>query len=345
MKDFFVSYNTADRNWAEWIAWQLEEARYTTFLQAWDIAPGANFVLAMQKAVTECSRTMLIMSPNYLGSQYAQAEWATGFSDDPMGIKKKLIPVMVQQCKPPGLLGQLVYIDLTNQSALEAKRVLLRGVRLRRPKPKRSPDFPRSSRSESVEGPRFPPDILCAGPSIVEYVRQSSTDEAMNKEFGVNFLRNDLDARIARMAGYRPCSFLVLDIDNLTQINKHFGINVGDHVLAIVCALLLNNRAFRHSGRCGDDTFYAVVAGQSMAEGFTVAQEVCRAVEGYPWTRLASDLRATCSIGVVELAESERAADCISRAADGFQRAKAGGGNRVEYGPYLSARGSNWNFS
>jgi hypothetical protein len=26
MKDFFVSYNGKDRAWAEWIAWELEEA-------------------------------------------------------------------------------------------------------------------------------------------------------------------------------------------------------------------------------------------------------------------------------------------------------------------------------
>jgi hypothetical protein len=36
VKDFFISYNSADKGWAEWIAWQLEEAGYTTILQAWD---------------------------------------------------------------------------------------------------------------------------------------------------------------------------------------------------------------------------------------------------------------------------------------------------------------------
>ena len=36
MKDFFISYNKADLAWAEWIAWQLEEADYTTEIQAWD---------------------------------------------------------------------------------------------------------------------------------------------------------------------------------------------------------------------------------------------------------------------------------------------------------------------
>ena len=32
MKHFYISYNSADRQWAEWIAWQLEEAGYTTVL-------------------------------------------------------------------------------------------------------------------------------------------------------------------------------------------------------------------------------------------------------------------------------------------------------------------------
>jgi hypothetical protein len=49
MKDFFISYNKADRSWAEWIAWQLEEAKYSVVVQAWDFRPGSNFVLEMQK--------------------------------------------------------------------------------------------------------------------------------------------------------------------------------------------------------------------------------------------------------------------------------------------------------
>jgi hypothetical protein len=48
-KDFFISYNSADRQWAEWIAWQLEEAGYTTVLQAWDFRPDSNFVLEISE--------------------------------------------------------------------------------------------------------------------------------------------------------------------------------------------------------------------------------------------------------------------------------------------------------
>ena len=32
--DFFISYISVDRAWAEWIAWALEEAGYSTIIQA-----------------------------------------------------------------------------------------------------------------------------------------------------------------------------------------------------------------------------------------------------------------------------------------------------------------------
>jgi phage replication-related protein YjqB (UPF0714/DUF867 family) len=38
--DFFVSCTGADQAWAEWIASQLEEAGYSTVLQAWDFRLG-----------------------------------------------------------------------------------------------------------------------------------------------------------------------------------------------------------------------------------------------------------------------------------------------------------------
>jgi hypothetical protein len=41
-RDFFVSYTQADRHWAEWIAWVLEEDGYRVLIQAWDFVPGSN---------------------------------------------------------------------------------------------------------------------------------------------------------------------------------------------------------------------------------------------------------------------------------------------------------------
>src|SRR5438132_13944837 len=82
-KEFFVSYNGADRTWAEWVAWQLEAAHYTTVVQAWDFRPGSNFVLEMDRAAREAERTIAILSPAYLSALYTHPEWSAAFRQDP----------------------------------------------------------------------------------------------------------------------------------------------------------------------------------------------------------------------------------------------------------------------
>jgi TIR domain/Effector-associated domain 9 len=141
VKDFFVSYNRADRQWAEWIAWTLEEAGMTVVIQAWDFRPGGNFVLDMQRAAVECKRTIAVLSETYLKSAFTQPEWAAAFVGDPQSIDRKLLPVKVKNCKPDGLLGPIVYVDLVGRSAVEAKQALLDALP-ERAKPETSPDFP-----------------------------------------------------------------------------------------------------------------------------------------------------------------------------------------------------------
>src|SRR5439155_20102209 len=104
MKDFFISYNKADRQWAEWIAWQLEEAGYSTVIQAWDFRPGGNFVLDMQRAAVECERTIAVLSEDYLKSLFTQPEWTAAFAQDPTSAESKLLPVRVRECELKGLL-------------------------------------------------------------------------------------------------------------------------------------------------------------------------------------------------------------------------------------------------
>ena len=70
LKDFFVSYKRADKVWAEWIAWTLEEAGYSVLIQAWDFRPGGNFVLDMQRAAAGTSKTIAVLSDAYLKSAY-----------------------------------------------------------------------------------------------------------------------------------------------------------------------------------------------------------------------------------------------------------------------------------
>ncbi len=155
-KDFFVSYNKADRAWAEWIAWQLEAESYTTILQAWDFRPGSNFVLEMQSATSRAKRTIAVLSPEYLTSMYTQPEWAAAFVQDPTGQKGFLLPVRVRPCQLTGLLSSIIYLDLVDLDASEATAALLAGVRQTRAKPSRAPSFPGRSPQLASPPPQFP---------------------------------------------------------------------------------------------------------------------------------------------------------------------------------------------
>ena len=153
-KDFFISYNKADKAWAEWIAWELENEGYTCVLQAWDFRPGGNFVLEMDKAAKLASRTIAVLSPDYLTSQFTQPEWAAAFAQDPTGEKGILVPVRVRECEPEGLLGPIIYIDLVDLPEEAARETLIAGVKERRAKPSSPPRFPGAAPPR--EAPRFP---------------------------------------------------------------------------------------------------------------------------------------------------------------------------------------------
>lgn len=168
LKDFFVSYNKADKNWAEWIAWEIEQAGYTTIIQAWDFRPGNNFVLEMQRGATLAKKTIAVLSPEYLKAMYTQPEWASAFSRDPTGVKKLLIPVRVSPCQLEGLLAQIIYIELVGVSPEEAKAILLSGVRDERVKPATAPAFPGVVATSSQQAKQVAPQAPST--NLKEYV-------------------------------------------------------------------------------------------------------------------------------------------------------------------------------
>ena len=152
--DFFVSFSGHDKEWADWIAWTLDEEGYSVVYQPWDFEPGTNFVLQMNKAAGS-GKTIAVISDNYLSSNFTQPEWAAAFAADPTGVGKKLIPVRISECDLKGtLLAQVVYIDLVGIFDKDiAKQVMLDG--LTGCKPSEPPEFP----SSTGKTPPFPGTI------------------------------------------------------------------------------------------------------------------------------------------------------------------------------------------
>jgi len=157
MKDFFISYTQADKAWAEWIAWVLEEAGYSVVLQAWDFRPGSNFVHSMQQALVESRQTLAVLTDAYMQSGFGGAEWAAGVAQDPTGLLRQVVPVRVVPCEPPGLMRAITYIDLVGIQEADARQALLDGLGNRRMKPIAAPPFPGSPRPRTAPShPSFP---------------------------------------------------------------------------------------------------------------------------------------------------------------------------------------------
>lgn len=156
--DFFVSYTSADRAWAEWIAWQLEAEGYQVVLQAWDFGPGRDWAHEMQQATATAERVVAVLSAAYFESGHGEAEWRVFYADDPSGEQGRLLPVRVGSVEPPGLLKTRVYVDLVDREADGARATLLAAARGARGKPAEEPEFPGGRRQvpSATEQPRFP---------------------------------------------------------------------------------------------------------------------------------------------------------------------------------------------
>jgi len=155
--DVFVSYAAADRPWAEWIAWELEAAGFTTALQAWDFGAGTDWVVDMDRAIADAQRTVAVLSPAYLRSPHAAAEWRAAYARDPEGVDQRLIPVRVASCEPTGLLASRVYVDLVGLDPGAARARLVEAFSGQRLKPSAAPGFPGSRE------PAFPGSEEAAG--------------------------------------------------------------------------------------------------------------------------------------------------------------------------------------
>ncbi|HMX54449.1 MAG TPA: TIR domain-containing protein, partial [Plasticicumulans sp.] len=208
--DFFISYTQADEDWAAWIAWQLEDAGYRTLIQAWDFAAGGNFVGEMQRALQTAARTIAVLSDEYLAAPFPHAEWTAAFAQDPTAEAGRLLPVRVAACRPDGLLGPVVYIDLVGLDEATARTKLLTEVYRGRRKPATPPGFPGPARATSggaattPSPPAFPGSaenpLRALQQAVVAGGELPELAEAALREIGAHSPRTLAEYRLGRIA-------------------------------------------------------------------------------------------------------------------------------------------------
>jgi len=115
----------------------------------------------MQDAIRDSARTLAVLSSAYLDSAYGSQEWQAAIAADPDSARRRLIPVRVEDCARPGLLGQVVSFDLFGLAEHRARGELLERVReaiAGRAKPAHQPLFPGDAAvaALSAVSPAFP---------------------------------------------------------------------------------------------------------------------------------------------------------------------------------------------
>jgi hypothetical protein len=210
--DFFISYSQVDRKWAEWIAWSLEEAGFTTRIADRDFAPGTNFVLEMERALQESERTIIILSAAYIESAFTQAEWLAAFARDPTGKEGKLVPIRVEPVHLSGLLASLITVDLFGKSESEAREALLFAVSRGRSKPRAVPAFPTQHKAVTAEPLVYPGSALNDPPELLPYVNQFRSDHPDPRKNAFLIMRFGLSPRHHRIHEAINSTFLAHEI-------------------------------------------------------------------------------------------------------------------------------------
>jgi tetratricopeptide (TPR) repeat protein len=138
----FVSYTSADRDWAHWIAWTLKEAGHEPFVHEWEVPAGGNIPDWMERRVKEADRLVGVFSDRYIDPVYSKSERTAAFWSDPIGRKGFLIPIEVSRVSEwPRFVAPLKRLSLVGFDQDAARTALIGFLETPVP-PKEAPKFP-----------------------------------------------------------------------------------------------------------------------------------------------------------------------------------------------------------
>jgi hypothetical protein len=112
--DVFISYSHADKDWVRReLLPNLEARSLRVCIDFRDFQPGAPSVTEMERAVLTSHKTLLILTPDYVESAWAEFEALMLQAMDPASRGRRLIPLLKEKCDLPLRIRYLTYLDLT----------------------------------------------------------------------------------------------------------------------------------------------------------------------------------------------------------------------------------------
>ncbi|MBU1626361.1 tetratricopeptide repeat protein, partial [bacterium] len=151
MKDFFISYHSADIDWAEWIISLLVDSGYVISSRAIDSQLHNGFIYELKDGSRFAKRVILLLSPSFLDLHFSLQEWTRAFEPS-NELSKLILPVNIKNCFIDLLLPQIHYVDLVSLELSKAKNLLLREVGVFIHAPKSISHYDKSGRQNMIVG-------------------------------------------------------------------------------------------------------------------------------------------------------------------------------------------------
>lgn len=123
--DVFISYSSKDRDWVRnTLLPRLEQAGLRVAIDFRDFEFGASSMISMEEAVAQSRRTLLVLTPNWVASEWTGYESLLVQTSDPMGLRRRTIPMMRVQCDLPARIAMLTYADFIQPDDAQWDRLL-----------------------------------------------------------------------------------------------------------------------------------------------------------------------------------------------------------------------------
>lgn len=127
--DLYLSYCPADARWARtWLLPRLERAGLRVFVDERDARPGASKIAEIERAVLESAKTLIVLSPAYLQSEWNDFQSILIQHLDPAARQQRLIPLILRETELPLRLNMLVPVDFSDPAQREGQLGRLLGA-------------------------------------------------------------------------------------------------------------------------------------------------------------------------------------------------------------------------
>jgi hypothetical protein len=120
--DAFISYSSKDKAWVRGtLLPSLERAGLRVCIDYRDFELGVPSLVNIESAIQQSRKTLLVLTPNWVASQWTDFEGLLVQTLDPAAQRRRILPLLVEPCEIPIRLKLLTYLDLTDPADREAQ--------------------------------------------------------------------------------------------------------------------------------------------------------------------------------------------------------------------------------